>query len=244
MARQERAIRTRNAVLVAAAAVFAERGYEAATIQEILERATVTKGALYFHFPSKEDLARGVLEHAVTDAPPEQPVKMQSFVDMGLILAHRLPREPLLRGAARIAADQSNQRFFGKPWGDWVELTALQIVAAQAQGEVLPHVEPDRTAQALVGAFTGIQLMSQAATEMADLAERVSLLYDLVLPSIAVPGVLGRLDTSPERGAKAYAQALSQAEARTADPVAPAPAALATPAPVPVADTPAPARTA
>ncbi|MGW0858648.1 ScbR family autoregulator-binding transcription factor [Streptomyces sp. NPDC002690] len=212
MARQERAIRTRNAVLTAAAAVFAERGYEAATIQEILERAAVTKGALYFHFPSKEDLARGVLDHAVTEPPPEQPLKLQSFVDMGLILAHRLPREPLLRGAARIAADQSNQRFFGKPWHDWVMLTSQQIVAAQGQGEVLPHVDPERTAQTMVGSFTGIQLMSQAATEMADFEERISLLYDLVLPSIAVPGVLGRLDTRPERGARAFAEARAAAE--------------------------------
>ncbi|MFD6532607.1 ScbR family autoregulator-binding transcription factor [Streptomyces sp. NPDC060184] len=212
MARQERAIRTRNAVLTAAAAVFAERGYEAATIQEILERAAVTKGALYFHFPSKEDLARGVLDHAVTEPPPEQPLKMQSFVDMGLILAHRLPREPLLRGAARIAADQSNQRFFGKPWHDWVQLTSQQITAAQGQGEVLPHVDPVRTAQTMVGSFTGIQLMSQAATEMADFEERISLLYDLVLPSIAVPGVLGRLDTSPQRGARAFAEARASAE--------------------------------
>ncbi|MEU1088080.1 ScbR family autoregulator-binding transcription factor [Streptomyces sp. NPDC005892] len=212
MARQERAIRTRNAVLTAAAAVFAERGYEAATIQEILERAAVTKGALYFHFPSKEDLARGVLDHAVTEPPPEQPLKLQSFVDMGLILAHRLPREPLLRGAARIAADQSNQRFFGKPWHDWTQLTSQQIVAAQGQGEVLPHVDPERTAQTMVGSFTGIQLMSQAATEMADFEERISLLYDLVLPSIAVPGVLGRLDTRPERGARAFAEARARAE--------------------------------
>ncbi|MGW1464902.1 ScbR family autoregulator-binding transcription factor [Streptomyces sp. NPDC002308] len=217
MARQERAIRTRNAVLTAAAAVFAERGYEAATIQEILERAAVTKGALYFHFPSKEDLARGVLDHAVTEPPPDQPLKMQSFVDMGLILAHRLPREPLLRGAARIAADQSNQRFFGKPWHDWTMLTSQQIIAAQGQGEVLPHVDPERTAQTMVGSFTGIQLMSQAATEMADFEERISLLYDLVLPSIAVPGVLGRLDTSPLRGARAFAEARASAEGH--DPV-------------------------
>ncbi|GHB75369.1 gamma-butyrolactone-binding protein [Streptomyces xanthochromogenes] len=216
MARQERAIRTRNAVLEAAATVFAEHGYESATIMQILDRAQVTKGALYFHFTSKEDLARGVLEHAVTEPPPEQPVKVQSFIDMGLLLAHRLPREPLLRGAARIAADQSAQRFFGQPWQDWVKLTAQQLTAAKEQGEVLPYVDPERTAQTMVAAFTGTQLMSQASTRMSDLEERVSLLYDLVLPSIAVPGVLGRLDTSPERGARLYAEYRAAVEARSA----------------------------
>lgn len=62
MARQERAVRTRRAILEAAASVFDERGYEAATIADILTRAGVTKGALYFHFSSKQDLARGVLD--------------------------------------------------------------------------------------------------------------------------------------------------------------------------------------
>ncbi|MEU3524269.1 ScbR family autoregulator-binding transcription factor [Streptomyces sp. NPDC038707] len=212
MARQERAIRTRNAVLEAAAAVFAERGYESATIAEILERAEVTKGALYFHFASKEELAQGVLEHAVTGLPPEQPIKIQSFVDTGLILAHRLPREPLLRGAARLAADQGAQRFFGRPWRDWIDVAAGQLTLAKEGGEVLPHIDPDRIAQTMVAAFTGIQLMSQATSEMADIEERVSLLYDIVLPSIAVPGLLGQVDTSAERGAKLVAD-LRAAEA-------------------------------
>ncbi len=56
---QDRAILTRQAILTAAAGVFEERGYRAATISEILARAGVTRGALYFHFPSKEDLAEG-----------------------------------------------------------------------------------------------------------------------------------------------------------------------------------------
>ncbi|MFE9116533.1 ScbR family autoregulator-binding transcription factor [Streptomyces sp. NPDC007172] len=216
MARQERAIRTRNAVLEAAATVFAEYGYESATITQILDRAQVTKGALYFHFASKEDLARGVLEHAVTEPPPDQPVRVQSFVDMGLLLAQRLPREPLLRGAARIAADQSAQRFFGQHWRDWAKLTEDQLTVAKEQGEVLPYVDPERTAEAMVAAFTGTQLMSQAGTRMSDLEERVSLLYDLVLPSIAVPGVLGRIDTSARRGARLYAEYRAAAEAASA----------------------------
>lgn len=58
MARQERAIRTRRALLVAAAEVFDEVGYEAATISDVLKKSGMTKGALYFHFTSKEELAQ------------------------------------------------------------------------------------------------------------------------------------------------------------------------------------------
>ncbi|MFD6414028.1 TetR family transcriptional regulator, partial [Nocardia asteroides] len=51
--KQDRAIRTRRNILEAAAKIFEERGYQAATIAEILGAAGVTKGALYFHFSSK-----------------------------------------------------------------------------------------------------------------------------------------------------------------------------------------------
>jgi AcrR family transcriptional regulator len=49
---------TKERVLAAALEVFAERGYQAATVEEIAERAGMTKGAVYYWFRDKEDLAR------------------------------------------------------------------------------------------------------------------------------------------------------------------------------------------
>ncbi|MFD1810639.1 TetR family transcriptional regulator [Rhodococcus gannanensis] len=66
MARQqERARRTRAAIVEAAAVEFARRGYAAASVNTILEGSHATKGAMYFHFESKEDLARAVLAAAL-----------------------------------------------------------------------------------------------------------------------------------------------------------------------------------
>jgi len=59
---QQRAIKTRAALLAAAAHEFAARGYAVASVNSILANSTSTKGALYFHFPSKEALAEAVLE--------------------------------------------------------------------------------------------------------------------------------------------------------------------------------------
>ncbi len=53
---------TRSAVLKQAARLFAERGYDAVSVREIVESAGVTKPALYYHFGSKEGLARAVVE--------------------------------------------------------------------------------------------------------------------------------------------------------------------------------------
>ncbi len=57
-----RSARTRGALLAAARALFAEKGFTATGREEIAERAGVTRGALYHHFASKTDLAAAVVE--------------------------------------------------------------------------------------------------------------------------------------------------------------------------------------
>src|SRR6201995_6092610 len=47
-------------LLAEATRLFAERGYDRTSVQEIVEAAGVTKGALYHYFGSKEDLLQEV----------------------------------------------------------------------------------------------------------------------------------------------------------------------------------------
>jgi TetR/AcrR family transcriptional regulator, cholesterol catabolism regulator len=47
-----------------ASAVFADKGYEAATVQDIAARVGLLKGSLYYYIESKEDLLFAVLERA------------------------------------------------------------------------------------------------------------------------------------------------------------------------------------
>ena len=53
---------TRSALLAAGRELFATKGFAGAGREEIVERAGVTRGALYHHFSSKEDLFRAVYE--------------------------------------------------------------------------------------------------------------------------------------------------------------------------------------
>ncbi|HEV2372172.1 MAG TPA: TetR family transcriptional regulator [Streptosporangiaceae bacterium] len=55
-ARTPRAEQTRAAIVEAALALFAERGYEAATMRAIADRAGVATGNAYYYFGSKEEL--------------------------------------------------------------------------------------------------------------------------------------------------------------------------------------------
>lgn len=58
----ERRASTRAALIAAARELFATRGFAGAGREEIVERAGVTRGAMYHHFRSKEDLFRAVYE--------------------------------------------------------------------------------------------------------------------------------------------------------------------------------------
>ena len=62
MKKAEQSEFTRKALLQVARELFTERGYANTATQEIVERAGVTRGALYYHFRDKTDIFRAVFE--------------------------------------------------------------------------------------------------------------------------------------------------------------------------------------
>jgi AcrR family transcriptional regulator len=62
--RAESKERTRQRLLAQAQRLFRERGYAATSLEQIAEAAEVTKGAIYGHFASKEDLMLSAVEAA------------------------------------------------------------------------------------------------------------------------------------------------------------------------------------
>ena len=58
----ERRASTRRALLDAARSLFAEKGYQQTTAEEIVRRAELTRGALYHHFEDKKDLFGAVVD--------------------------------------------------------------------------------------------------------------------------------------------------------------------------------------
>ncbi|MFF4102568.1 ScbR family autoregulator-binding transcription factor [Streptomyces sp. NPDC001903] len=214
MAEQVRAIRTRQAILSAAAKIFEEHGYQAATISQILAEAGVTKGALYFHFQSKEDLAQGVLaEQDQQLMVPDRASKVQEIVDVVMLHAHRLQTDPMVRAGVRLSMDQLAQGLDRSgPFLRWGEVGCALLDKAQAQGELLPHVVVPETADVIVGSFAGIQSMSQAICDYGDLVTRVSALMRHLMPSVVVPSVLASLDLAETRGAAVYAEARKAAD--------------------------------
>jgi len=56
----------RERVLAAALELFAEQGYDATSVQEVVARAGVTKGGLYHYFAAKEDLLHEIYRPLLT----------------------------------------------------------------------------------------------------------------------------------------------------------------------------------
>lgn len=67
MGREERVAHNREVVLSTAREVFVERGYGAATLDQIAEAAGFSKGVVYSQFDSKADLFLTVLERRVEE---------------------------------------------------------------------------------------------------------------------------------------------------------------------------------
>jgi AcrR family transcriptional regulator len=59
---QRKRSRRMQEILGVAAQLFGERGYEAVTVEEVAARLDVTKGSIYYYFPSKDELGTAGIE--------------------------------------------------------------------------------------------------------------------------------------------------------------------------------------
>jgi len=150
--RWRRRSEARPAEIVAAAhAVFAEKGFAAARLDDIAARAGISKGALYLYFETKTDLFAAVVRDSV--APNIDGLRLLAqgfrggFEELALLLFDRLAG---VVGSARLGAvakmvigESRNFPDLAKLWHDGVVapaegLVTAMIEQAQDRGEVRP----------------------------------------------------------------------------------------------------------
>lgn len=160
MARRQPKVRdTRQRLLSAALGVFAEKGYATSSIDDITERAGTTRGAFYYYFESKEDIARD-LQHDLWQRLAE---RAQAAFDPDLDILTNLKRSFDVHLAA--LDDLGEARFFlrqgwvdptleaaGRGEQDRGALLVRDLLAeAMEKGEVVPL-----DAEALAVVITGL----------------------------------------------------------------------------------------
>ena len=196
MAQQERAVRTREAVILAAAEAFADAGFLATSMADIFARAGVTKGALYFHFTSKEELAFAIIDAEeeaaaeligsvmATDTPP-----LQKLIDISFRWAHLIQSSPVVKAGVRMIIEQGTySRPMPLPYDQWQELASQLLSQAQERGELERGVDVRMMAEFIVSSFTGAQVVSQVVSGHKDLMQRVERMWQLLLKGLLPQG--------------------------------------------------------
>ncbi|MEV7522687.1 ScbR family autoregulator-binding transcription factor [Streptomyces sp. NPDC091371] len=199
--KQERALRTRAALVRAAAEVFAESGFAGASVSKITERAGLTLGAMYFHFKNKEALAREIVraQPGLVD-PPCPATGLQHAVDITLTWAYQMLDDPLLLAGARLVMDQE---LFITPEENshtqWADLLAQVFSEALQRRELRAGVDVKALSRVVVNACTGAQMHAQLESGRADLPDRVEEMWRCLLPAIATPSAVSRIEFGPTR---------------------------------------------
>lgn len=126
---------TRQALLNAAIAVFADRGYEGASVRTITTRAKVNQGAITYHFGGKDGLYREVLR-TVRNALSEQPL-----LDLKRVEDHE-PAEALklfLRQTLAPLAQSAKLKRYLRVFA-WEQLKPTPVRARLSRDEPFPTV--------------------------------------------------------------------------------------------------------
>lgn len=192
---QQRAEVTRQAVLVGAATSFEKFGYGTASLSTILASAGVTKGAMYFHFSSKEDLAHAVIgaQHqmamdGVRLVVAQVPSALDALILVSQEMARQLVDEPVARGGMRLTLEiGSIQGPVQRPYLDWIESIRVLAQRAHDEGDIAEGVDVVALAKFVVGAFTGVQTLSEVLYGRADLYARLTEMWELLIPAVVAP---------------------------------------------------------
>src|SRR5260370_19677948 len=152
-AEQQRSLETRGAIVDAAIAEFAERGFEGASIRAIADRLGLQHPLITYHYRSKDILWRAAAEHAFAQIRAEWDTSAPESSDLPPLARLREEYATLFRYTVAFPEFHRFMRqeaFTNNPRLKWVAETVLapllgrlmpQIVAAQKKG-LLPAVDP------------------------------------------------------------------------------------------------------
>lgn len=168
---------TRERLLNAAFEEIHLHGYQAASLDDILARAGVTKGALYHHFPDKASLGCAVLDDVVRGLmltrwtavlPTENPVTglQRVFRERSAEITSETvelgcPLNNLAQEMSPI--DERFRRRINSTLDEWTDSFASALARGQAEGTVRRDIDARKVAAFLVSAVEGSYGMAKGA---------------------------------------------------------------------------------
>ena len=207
---KEEAERTRTRILASALSLFAKKGYVHTTFTDIAERLKMTKGAVYWHFESKQALLMALLDEMLAKfrrqilelLPPGE----TSFEG----LSFPVVADMMVRNAVRIIGDSKGTAFFlliheQVQWADAsmegvrVDLLSNQRFGPWAafkqavendvrEGRVRADIDPVQVASVCISIWDGLVHSRIARLLQCDMEDTLRKAYDAVWASIRTAG--------------------------------------------------------
>ncbi len=160
-----RADATRLQIILAASREFARKPYGQVSLDDILERAEVTKGAMYFHFRSKHELALAIIDRqnamaheSMSEVLARKLSGLETLVDISCRFVARDISDEV--GRAGLNLLESIGRADGvqaRVLSEWTTAFAELVRRATAEGDVLPDRDPHDVGRLLVTVSMGLR---------------------------------------------------------------------------------------
>ncbi len=172
--------RTRERLLQAAFREVYRYGFQSAGIDTILAATNVTKGALYYHFESKEALGHAIIEEIIAEITrdrwvlPLQRSKDKNPVDALIGIVQAIPARsrdvrsgcPLVNLAQEMSQlDEQFRKRLERIFHAWQEEIAMALRRGQSQGTVRRDLIPEETSRFLVAMVEGYEVLAKNAQD-------------------------------------------------------------------------------
>ena len=172
--------RTRERLLQAAFREVYRYGFQSAGVDAILAATNVTKGALYYHFESKEALGYAIIEEIVAKLTrdrwmlPLQRSEDKNPIDTLIGIARAIPHRPgdvkggcpLVNLAQEMSQlDEQFRKRLERIFRAWQEGIATTLQRGQSQGTVRRDLVPEETASFLIAMVEGYEVLAKNAQD-------------------------------------------------------------------------------
>jgi AcrR family transcriptional regulator len=173
--------RTRERLLKAGFQEVFRSGFQSASIDTILAAANVTKGALYYHFESKEALGHAIIDEVVESFArnrwllPLQQSEDQDPIDALIAIVQSISTRPRdVKGGCPLAnlaqemsqLDEQFRERLATIFHSWRESVAMALRRGQSQGTVRRDLVADEAASFLIAMVEGYQVLAKNSQDV------------------------------------------------------------------------------
>jgi AcrR family transcriptional regulator len=199
---QARADRTRRAILEAAAETFEANGYLGTSLQSVVAGRRVSKGAVYFHFSTKKELAAAIimeqqdlLPKLVAELREHQPRAILLLLQVSQRTARILCGDVMTRAGTRLACEYEQLGGAAPPlFGEWTSTIERLLSEARAQGDLLPAVDIRTVAEFIITSFAGLHRRRYFVKPDSKLDRQLVTMWRVLLPGLVTAGCLTEIE--------------------------------------------------